>query len=419
MKLRVFLHELVRNTRQARFWIWCVTTVSLLSVSAVNFADDLQLCRQENAAIRTRFKETLDSLESPAELRQIGLELNKGVDVPSWLTYGTERRIPSTVYLNLVDGKVHTEHLRVRNLLAGRVLRLDWVFVATFCLALAATLQGADLIAGEAAEGTLRLVLANPLTKAAWLVGKIAGTLAALGLPALLAGAFSLVIFEIKGVGLDGPSLILMAVAFAETGLLLLVFLLAAAWISTVSASRSMALIGSLLVWLSLVFVLPGLARGVAELLEPTASPEEIEDELLTLRANASIETQADLDAFVQQRSLAKARFFQRLERQIMLARWLEIASPLAAFEGSIGALADSGWPRHRRFLIDVENQMRLLWEVAGERTRWQAYPDFKEGRLTTGQRLWASLGGCCVLICQSGLLFAGALASLSKLEIQ
>ena len=73
---------------------------------------------------------------------------------------------------------------------------IDWVFITTYLLSFIPLLFTFDALSGEQERGTLRLCLANPISRPALLVGKFLGSLTAVLIPFYFAVLFNLAIIS-------------------------------------------------------------------------------------------------------------------------------------------------------------------------------------------------------------------------------
>jgi hypothetical protein len=144
------------------------------------------------------------------------------------------------------------------NPLLGDFEALDWSFIVTVVLSFAAILLASDGVNGEKHNGTLRLVLSNPVPRARVLISKYLSTMILLTIPLSLGGLIGLIVITGSGlVPLNGQD-------WAKIGLAL--FVLLGLLLSTALREPQASLIVSLLVWVSLVIVIPSGASLTSKL---------------------------------------------------------------------------------------------------------------------------------------------------------
>jgi ABC-type transport system involved in multi-copper enzyme maturation permease subunit len=153
--------------------------------------------------------------------------------------------------LNLINSRYSADPLFA----VFRFLDLNFVFVIVFSLF--AILFGYDAINGEKESGTLKLVFANRVSRASFILSKLLGSVLALGVPLLiplLVGCLMLLGFGIPMSGLEWVRLGLVIVA----GLLCFgVFLTMSIMVSALVARSSVSFLLSLVVWIFSVLIIP------------------------------------------------------------------------------------------------------------------------------------------------------------------
>jgi len=150
---------------------------------------------------------------------------------------------------------------------------IDLTFILAILLSLAALIFSYDAISGEKEDGTLKLMLANRLSRSRIVLAKIAGGLATLFIPFLVSLAVGLVLIllspRIAWKGSDWGALGLILLGGA---LYLGFFLGLGILVSSRHASSSSSILTSLFVWVLLVLVVPNLSPYVASLVRPAPS---------------------------------------------------------------------------------------------------------------------------------------------------
>jgi ABC-type transport system involved in multi-copper enzyme maturation permease subunit len=153
--------------------------------------------------------------------------------------------------LNLINSRFSADPLFA----VFRFLDLNFVVIIVFSLF--AILFGYDAINGEKEAGTLKLVFANKVSRASFILSKLLGSILALGVPLLiplLIGCLMLVGFGIPLSGAEWVRLFLIAGA----GLLCFgVFLTLSIMISSLVTRSSVSFLLSLVVWIFSVLIVP------------------------------------------------------------------------------------------------------------------------------------------------------------------
>ncbi len=142
--------------------------------------------------------------------------------------------------------------------LRPKATKIDWVFIITYLLSFIPLLFTFDALSGERESGTLRLCLANPISRPALLVGKFLGTL----ITVLISFCFA-VLLNLAVISLDSWT----QLGWADWGRLGMIMLIASGYTSIfiavglmVSASTRdsrVSLVVLLIIWVGLVVFMP------------------------------------------------------------------------------------------------------------------------------------------------------------------
>jgi ABC-type transport system involved in multi-copper enzyme maturation permease subunit len=154
----------------------------------------------------------------------------------------------------------------------------DFLFIVTIIMSLLAILFSYDTISGERQSGTLRLVIANSISRTKILFGKLVGGAASLLIPfilSLLVGALYISV---------NPSIQWDGSAWAEFGLLtaasitfITLFYLLGLMISTFSRYPATSILNCLFLWVLLILVIPNICPHISAQLCPIPSIKETE----------------------------------------------------------------------------------------------------------------------------------------------
>lgn len=312
----------------------------------------------------------------------------------------------------------------------------DLAFVLVYLLPLAIIALCFDLLAREREQGTLALVLSQPVSLASFVLGKVALRallLCAAALALALGGALA------AGARLTEPGAL---AACALYGALVVGYVLF--WVALSVAvnawgrSSSANALGLVAAWLALVVVVPGLGSVVVDTLLPAPSRVELVNLTREAARDASARAsalegdhgrRADDDARARavatQDELARQvrpvlrAFEARLAEQQALVDRLRFASPALLMSEGLTEVAGSGVTRHQRFTAQVDAFHAEHGAFFGERVAARArlgaadyasMPAFRfeepAARLTAG-RVGASVAAL--------VLMAAALAALAR----
>ena len=287
------------------------------------------------------------------------------------------------------------------NNLHPTAMRIDWVFVITYLLSFIALIFTFDAIAAEKEQGTLRLCLANSISRPAVLIGKFLGALITLLIPFYFAVLCNLVLIS------TNSWTQLSEAAWGRLGLIVLIasvyasiFIAVGLIVSAGTSDHRFSLVLLLLIWGTVVVFMPSTLGIIATKWMPSVqtrqqfemaktealkenerhfesqvqpSLENIIDRLRTLRVTSAeaakqlaIEelesTGKSYEEILQQYVSKDVDIRERLNRQqlaaqaaqVQRARQVTRCSPAASVQYTIESLAGTGFNRHLQFLEDV-----------------------------------------------------------------
>jgi len=183
-----------------------------------------------------------------------------------FLAEGKEKDLPNAYRVSAFRLQGPDYSLR-GNPLLGDFDALDWSFIVATVLSFVAILLASDGVNGEKQNGTLRLVLSNPVPRARVLISKYLSTMILLTIPLALGGLIGLLVISGSGlVPLGAQDWAKIGLALAVSLLYLSVFVLLGLLLSTILKESQASLIVSLLVWVTLVIVIPSGASLTSKL---------------------------------------------------------------------------------------------------------------------------------------------------------
>jgi ABC-type transport system involved in multi-copper enzyme maturation permease subunit len=157
---------------------------------------------------------------------------------------------------------------------------VDLVFVVTILMSLVALIFAYDAVCGEKEDGTLKLVLANDVSRPKLILAKIAGGSLTLLVPYVLALIVGLLVILVHpGVGWTAADWGALGLITLGTVLYVMVFYALGVFISARHHTSSASIMTSLLVWVLLVLVVPSLSPYIASFIMPTPSRIQTERE--------------------------------------------------------------------------------------------------------------------------------------------
>jgi ABC-type transport system involved in multi-copper enzyme maturation permease subunit len=153
---------------------------------------------------------------------------------------------------------------------------MDLEFIFKWILPLFAMLLGYDAVNGEKERGTLRLAFSNPVPRAVFIAGKMAGSYLALVIPLLIPVLLGCLIWVVSGIQLSAGEWVKLGLIITGGMLYFGVFLAASLVISTLTHRSSSSFIGLLAAWVLMVAFIPAAAVMIAGRLVPVPSADEI-----------------------------------------------------------------------------------------------------------------------------------------------
>lgn len=172
-----------------------------------------------------------------------------------------------------------SRHTKV-NLLGALSPTPDFAYLVKVVMSLLAMLFAFDLICGEKAMGTLRLMLSNTVPRSSILLGKILGGLAALFAPFVGAFLLGLILLHfLPGVSFSAEDWARIGTLFLGSAIYMGVFFFLALLVSCLTRMPKSSIVICLFFWAILVFAVPNIGGLVARGISPFASPQRLEEQ--------------------------------------------------------------------------------------------------------------------------------------------
>ena len=262
---------------------------------------------------------------------------------------------------------------------------IDWVFIVTYLLSFMPLLFTFDALSGEREHGTLRLCLANSISRPTLLMGKFLGSLITVLIAFYCAVLFNLAIISTESWtqlnGADWGRLgLIVLIASCYAGIFVAIGLI----ISAMTRESRLSLVVLLLIWVTVVVFMPSTLGTLSTRWMPPIQThhqfqrakgtafDQIRSDFLnkreTLRERRqSAETSQKEVAGVDPSELEIQREFvnkdmeirERLSRQhlaaqsaqVLHARRITRCSPAAVVQYALESMAGTGFNRHLQFL--------------------------------------------------------------------
>lgn len=227
----------------------------------------------------------------------------------------------------------------------------DFLYIVRVVLSLVALLFGFDQVSREKEAGTLRLMLANPASRARVLAGKWLGNFLTLAVPFLLVTMLGAAVLSLD------PAIRLSADQVLRLGLILVLALFYIAFflslgilVSTLTRRASSSLVILLFVWALLVFILPNLGTLVARQAVEVPSVRALSEkrrQIWTREILLRIQTRGDLAEHIRtirdEHDKHEADYRVKFERLVSLSKTINRISPVAGFVYAATDIAGTG----------------------------------------------------------------------------
>ena len=284
---------------------------------------------------------------------------------------------------------------------------IDWVFIITYLLSFIPLLFTFDALSGERERGTLRLCLANSISRPALLVGKFLGTFITVLIAFYFAVLFNLAIISTEswthlGRADWGRVGFIVLIASCYAGIFIAVGLI----VSALTRESRLSLVVLLLIWVTVVVFMPStLGTLSTKWMPPVQTPhqfqgakgaafDQIKSDFVnkreTLREHSqSAETSQEETGRVDTSELEIQQEFvnkdmeirERLTRQhlaaqsaqVIRARQITRCSPAAIVQYALESMAGTGFNRHLQFLERVDLHIRQFRNFIVEMDRADA----------------------------------------------
>ncbi len=300
----------------------------------------------------------------------------------------------------------------------------DFVYVVKLVMSLVALLFGFDQISREKESGTLKLTLANPVSRSALLAGKWLGNFLSLAVPFLLVTGLGIVLLGLDpAIQWTAGHLGRLALLLALSLVYLALFLSLGFLVSALTQRSASSLVVLLFLWAGLVFVLPNLGTLAARQIVDVPSPKALSEKRQQIWTSEILKTYSPEGGREQggwtDRIQAMNREFDRMEEDYQLRRdrlsrlskTINRLSPAAGFVYAATDLAGTGIDEESRIKREViRYKNRIIDDIVRQK---RPFPAFAYSYRPVGRILAAWRGGAAILA------FAAAAAALRRYDIR
>lgn len=370
----LYLHQLHDHLRSLRLQMGFVLLLLVFALNGLIQVWRFEQVRRDEASLRADMDSHFQHLETVADVvsgYKILLPLPQSMAI---VDGGSEWFDDSMEFsVGTASDPPHTDRWRSQNNWMQRYEELDWSLIVRLVLSFLALALAYDSVAGERERGTLRLVFANPVSRARFLVAKYLGALTPIAASLLVASLVSVAILSLGGAAQVTLSFAAAYGLFVVASLIYAsIFILLAIAASALSRSSASSLVVLMLAWTGLVIIIPQSAYLAAVSLRPQLPPwwevywgpvgdaydALARDGIVGRDGQAAAQDGYRLEKLGAQRmSQVEAEQFQALKQresdivsQYQLARQITAASPASSFQFASEDLLGTGLPRYRSF---------------------------------------------------------------------
>ncbi|MFC1715260.1 ABC transporter permease subunit [Candidatus Poribacteria bacterium] len=274
--------------------------------------------------------------------------------------------------------------------------RIDWVFIIRLVFSLFAIIFTFDSVCGEREQGTLSLMCANSVSRSSILIGKYLGACGTLLIPLIVGVTINLLIL-VSGIAgtvpLQVEHWLRIGLIFLTSVVYISIFVFLGLLISIAVRRSSSALLILLAFWVALVTVHPNLsvvaAKSISRIetryqLRQQIQAVEMEgrDELRQQLDSGKIKSQEEFSRMAEEILSRKAERINKMEsghRQALvkrhrLMRRISMISPASIYQYLGESIADSGFERQQRFLMEVGNYYNIYENYVREKVGKVSY---------------------------------------------
>ncbi len=363
----------------------------------------------------------------------------------------------------------------------GDVLgQLDVEFLVRVVLGLLAILLAFDAVAGEKELGTLRAVLSQPISRSAFLAGKLVGGAITLLVPLSAAVLVALLSARLFGVDLlTGDTITKVALFAVASAVYLVCFYALGLLVSSLVAGQKTSLVVLLVAWVVAVLAIPSLSTLVAQAAVPVPPAYVVETQKRALNEDVGREAELAMGTVYREitglpegtvgprfyndhkeaidRGVApillgylneRRRLLGELDRDVerrtatqnTVARTIMALSPAAVFAGAAADLAGTGDADRLAWLESVRGQQgrldRVLFEDpptvtmrSGPNAAFDAtlreppsagdLPAFAAPRRDAGAAVGRALPALGLLLLYTALFVAGGFIAFARYDVR
>jgi ABC-type transport system involved in multi-copper enzyme maturation permease subunit len=370
MFLTIVRREFFEHVMNFRLFAIFVLTVILMTVSVVVFSANYQKTMKERRPWVTSYVNDDGKTDLYMAPCTFG-EIERTPTVLSFCSGLAEKELPNKAGIELNRLSSISKNPKIGELISDSKL-LDWAFIVSVILSFAAGLLTYKSISGERRDGTLVLVLSNPLPRSVLLLAKYSAAMLALTLALLSAIIFSLITLQVIGsVSLAGDDFLKIAFFTGISLLFLSVFVFLGLICSVFTQSPLISAVTFLFNWILLVFVIPNMGGIVAGMIGRIDTPLQVSQKADAIDSKYpmlpgmtfSDEARVRLERKGAQEQLMM-EYIQSLVNQVNVGRDITRISPASTFSYAAESITGNGTIRFSNYLNNVKRYRENIFQA-------------------------------------------------------
>ncbi len=324
---------------------------------------------------------------------------------------------------------------------------IDFLFVVKVVLSLLAIFLSYDTISGEYERGTLKLALSRPVSRVSIILGKLIAGAVCLLIPLIMSFIIGILIVQLTGgVNFTSEDWLRISLIAGAAILCVMSFFMIGLVVSSRTRQAATSLLILLLIWITGVFLIPGIATTIAgrhRLMasDPGKDISAISNDFYKRKRADTMPDYSDWDARTkymlkwEERADEKNQSVWNLQRQYLdglysqadLVRWICRLSPSESCGYAAEAMARTDTAAYRSFMRYVRAYHEPHKEYA--KYQWKEWHKFKAYREQYNEvaqipsvRLSASFRAAapdiCLLIIYNALFFMLSVLFFAKYDV-
>ena len=425
----VAAREILDNLMSLKFLFGTVVCLILVVISTVVSLQDYQNRISEYDTVVAEFNKKPDAFY---------FKMYRKPEVLSIFAQGFEKRFGNVADLIYMPVQAHgfmgtSEGAEF----SAEFASIDFVFVVRVIVSLLAIFLAYNAVSGEYESGTLRLMLSRPVSRASVILGKLIAGGTCLLIPLVMSFIIGILIIRlVGGLAFTSEEWLKISLIFVVTILCVMSFYMIGIVVSSRTRQASTSLLILLLIWITSVFLIPGIATSAVDRyrrMTPTPArniaaidmdfnqrqQKDPSPEFNPGNRDAYAKYRVKWDELEDEKNRAiwdlQRRYLDRLYSQADMVRWICRILPSESCMYASEAIAQTDVGAYRNFMDYVRSyhdphreMIKLIWKdirkYGEEKKKFSEVIEVPPVNFSTS--LSAALPDICVLAILNVLLF-------------